>query len=70
MGEAVMGVGGALAATSAVPYLFGDEASGGRLLGGGLGLMGAGLGISMLESVGEGLEDVGRPHKRKTKKKK
>lgn len=69
MGETVMGVGGALAATSAVPYLFGDEAAGGRLLGGGLGLMGAGVGISALESVGEGLERAGRPRKRKTKKK-
>jgi len=65
VGETVMGVGGALAATSAVPYLFGNKAAGDKLLGGGLGLAGAGLGIGVLESVGEGLQKTGRSKKRK-----
>lgn len=68
-GETMMQIGGGLAATSAIPYLFGQEKAGGQLLAGGLGLAGAGLGVSVLESVGEGLQRTGRRRRIKKKKK-
>jgi hypothetical protein len=59
MSDTMVGVGGGLAMGGAVAKGLG-YAGGDDLMGSGLGLAGAGIGVGMLESVGEGMQRSAR----------
>lgn len=59
MSEVAIGLGGGLAVGGAVTGALGYS-GGGDLMAGGLGLAGAGVGLSLLEGLGEGFQKMGK----------
>lgn len=60
----LVGTGAGLATLGAVPYALGAKESGGEVIGAGLGLVGAGIGVGILEGIGERMQGRKRKHKK------
>jgi hypothetical protein len=58
--EAVMGAGAGLAMFGAIPYALGAKAQGKEVMGAGLGLAGAGVGLAVLEGLGENIRKTAK----------
>jgi len=58
--EAVMGAGAGLAMLGTVPYALGAKAQGEEVMGAGLSLAGAGVGLAVLEGLGENLRKTAK----------
>jgi hypothetical protein len=59
MSDVAIGLGGGLAVAGGVTGALGYK-GGGDLMAGGLGLAGAGVGLSLLEGLGEGFQKMGK----------
>ena len=64
MSDVAIGVGGGLAVGGAVVRGLGYE-GGGDIMGAGLGLAGAGIGIAVFEGIGEGFQKIGKRSSKK-----
>jgi len=58
--EAVMGAGAGLAMLGTVPYALGAKAQGEEVMGAGLSLAGAGVGLAVLEGLGENIRKTAK----------